>query len=186
MKILLAITGASGVIYGERILKELTKVDEVKVELIVSSSGAELIDTEIDTTVEELKTIADICYDPSDLAAPPSSGSNIYDAMLIVPCSMSTLSKISCGIADNLISRSASVFIKEGRNLILVPRETPLSTISLKNMYRLSQDGVVILPAAPGFYSENDQVTDLVNFITGKILDNLGIENNLYERWKAD
>ncbi len=183
MKILLAITGASGVIYGEKVLKELAKTRGVRVELVISPSGKELIEEEIDTSVDELLSIADQTFDPSDMAAPPSSGSSLYDAMVIVPCSMSTLSKISCGIADNLITRSASVILKEKRQLILVPRETPLSTISLKNMYNLSQDGVVILPAAPGFYSEQDEVKDLVNFIAGKVLDSLGIKNDLYKRW---
>ncbi len=184
MKILLAITGASGVIYGKKLLDVLSKMGEVHLELVISNSGKQLIDQELDLDVEKLEDLAEMSYSQDDMAAPPASGSSLYDAVLIVPCSMSTLSKISVGIADNLITRSASVALKESRKLIVVPRETPLSSTSLKSMYYLSLDGAVILPAAPGFYARTETIDDLVDFIVGKILDNLGLENDIYKRWE--
>ncbi len=184
MKILLAITGASGVIYGERVLRALSEMDDVRTELVISNSGKELIDQELDKDIGELESIADNTYEPNNMSAPPASGSSLYDAVVVVPCSMSTLSKISTGIADNLITRSASVALKESKKLIIVPRETPLSSISLKCMHDLSLAGAVILPASPGFYSGNDSLEDLVNFIAGKILDNLDLENQMYNRWE--
>jgi len=183
MKILLAITGASGVIYGKRLLEELSKIDEVNIELVISNAGKQLINQELDMDSEELKSMAEKSYKPDEMAAPPASGSSLYDGILIVPCSMSTLSKISGGIADNLITRSASVALKENRKLIVVPRETPLSSTFLKNMYKLSIDGGIVLPACPGFYGGSDSIDDLINFIVGKILDTLGLENDTYERW---
>lgn len=183
MKLLLAITGASGVVYGERLLKELSKIEDIQTEVVISEAGEVLLEQESETDVDDLISIPEKSYKADDLAAPPASGSSLYDAVLIVPCSVSTLSKIASGIADNLITRSASVAMKEGRKLILVPRETPLSTTVLRNMYDLSKDGVVILPAAPGFYGGPEDIEDLVNFIVGKILDTLGIENDVYERW---
>ncbi len=184
MKILLAITGASGVIYGERVLRALSEMDDVRTELVISNSGKELIDQELGTDRIDLESIADNTYEPNNMSAPPASGSSLYDAVVVVPCSMSTLSKISTGIADNLITRSASVALKESKKLIIVPRETPLSSISLKCMHDLSLAGAVILPASPGFYSGNDSLEDLVNFIAGKILDNLDLENQMYNRWE--
>ncbi|MGM0405211.1 MAG: UbiX family flavin prenyltransferase [Thermoplasmatota archaeon] len=184
MKILLAITGASGVIYGKRLLDTLSKMDEVHLELVISNSGKQLIDQELDLDVEKLEDMAEMSYNQDDMAAPPASGSSLYDAVLIVPCSMSTISKISVGIADNLITRSASVALKESRKLIVVPRETPLSSTSLRSMYNLSLDGAVILPAAPGFYARTENIDDLVDFIVGKILDNVGLENDIYNRWE--
>ncbi|MFW6305498.1 MAG: UbiX family flavin prenyltransferase [Candidatus Saliniplasma sp.] len=184
MKLLLAITGASGVVYGKKLLDVLSQRDDVDFELVISESGKELINQELQIGAEELKNVADVSYESSDMSGPPASGSSLYDAVLIVPCSMSTLSKISTGIADNLITRSASVALKENRKLILVPRETPLSTTSLRSMYNLSVDGAVILPAAPGFYGKSDTIEDLVNFIVGKVLDNLGLDNDVYERWE--
>lgn len=184
MKVLLAITGASGVIYGERLLKELANFEDVMVELVISGSGKELIEQELDLDATDLISMADKTYDPADMAAPPASGSSLFDAVLVVPCSMSTLSKISKGMADNLITRSASVVLKEDRKLIVVPRETPLSSIMLKNMYQLSLDGAVVLPAAPGFYGGSETIDDLVNFIVGKIMDNLGLECDIYNRWE--
>lgn len=184
MKVLLAISGASGVIYGKRLLEFLSKSEDIEVDIIISNAARELIDDELDVDVEELSKLADNEFQPDDLESPPASGSVKYDAMAIVPCSMSSLSKISVGISDNLITRSAVVFIKEGRKLLLVPRETPLTTTWLENMKKLSEEGVIILPSMPGFYTGPETIDDLIDFIVGKILDNLGIENSIYERWK--
>ncbi len=183
MKILLAITGASGVVYGKRLLEVLSERDEIQVELIVSEAAKELMQTELNVSYEEVKKNADSVYEPSNLKAPPSSGSSIYDAMVIAPCSMSSLSKIANGVSDNLITRAANVSLKENRKLILTPRETPLTATWLKNMHLLSSEGAILLPAMPGFYGYADTMEDLVDFIVGKILDSLEIENSLYHRW---
>ncbi len=183
MKLLICITGASGVVYGKRLLEVLSKKEDITSHLVISESARELIDTELNISSEDLEKIADDYFGPSEMGAPPASGSSLYDGVLIVPCSMSTLSKISTGIADNLITRSAAVALKEGRELILVPRETPLSTINLKHMKNASAAGACILPASPAFYSNPQNIEDLVDFIVGKIIDRLGIENELFYRW---
>ncbi len=183
MKILLAISGASGVIYGKRLLEVLSEKENVQVELVVSEAGRELIETELNISYEDIIDHADKVYRPDDLKAPPSSGSSKYEGMAIVPCSMSSLSKIAEGISDNLITRSAAVFLKEERRLLLTPRETPLTTIWLKNMQELSKEGAIILPAMPAFYGYPDTIDDLVDFVVGKIMDSFGIDNSLYSRW---
>jgi len=184
MKLLLCITGASGVIYGKRLLEVLSKVEDVEIELIVSEAGKDLLKRELDIDHESVSKIADEVYGPEDLDSPPSSGSSLYDAMAIVPCSMSSLSKIANGISDNLITRAAAVFLKEDRKLVLTPRETPMTTMWLKNMYELSEEGAIVLPAMPGFYHEPESIDDIVDFIVGKILDSLGVENSMFERWE--
>ncbi|MBS3781656.1 MAG: UbiX family flavin prenyltransferase [Candidatus Thermoplasmatota archaeon] len=184
MKLLLCITGASGVIYGERLLEVLSKKEGVKVELIVSKAGKNLLKKELDTDPREIYEMADEVYDPEDLDSPPSSGSSLYDSMMIVPCSMSSLSKIASGISDNLITRAAAVFLKENRKLILTPRETPMTTTWLKNMYELSAEGAIVLPTMPAFYHEPDSIDDIVNFVVGKILDSLDIDNSMFRRWE--
>jgi 4-hydroxy-3-polyprenylbenzoate decarboxylase len=125
-------------------------------------------------------------YSNSDLAAPPASGSHKFDALVIVPCSTTTLSKIAVGIGDNLVTRAAQVCLKEHRKLILVPRETPLSAIHLEQMAKLAALGVTILIAAPPWYIRPKSLDDFTNYITGKILDHLGIEHTLFPRWKEE
>jgi 4-hydroxy-3-polyprenylbenzoate decarboxylase len=184
MHLVVAITGASGVEYGNTLLKYLYKLPDTTVDIVVSEEGKALIAHECSISYEELMEGAENVYDNTDLASPIASGSKKFDGMVIVPCSMSTLSKIAVGISDNLITRTASVAIKENRKLILVPRETPLSPIHLKNMSKLAKYGVCMLPAMPAFYPKPDNIKDLLNFIAGKILDQLGIDNDLYKRWR--
>lgn len=184
MKILLAMTGASGIVYGRRLLEFLSEKEDIHVDLIVSRSGRELLKTESDISYDDLREEADRVFDPSDMKKAPSSGSSKYDAMAIVPCSMSSLSKIANGISDNLITRAAAVFLKEGRKVVVTPRETPLTGIWLENMKTLSEEGAVVLPAMPGYYGDVESVDDLVDFVVGKILDSLGLEHSLMERWE--
>ncbi|MBU7031640.1 MAG: UbiX family flavin prenyltransferase [Theionarchaea archaeon] len=181
MKIIVGITGASGAVYGIRLL-EVLKED---ITLIVSAHGKELLEVETPHTLNEIKKNVQY-YEDSQLDAPISSGSHIFDAMVVVPCSVSTLSKIACGISDTLITRCAAVALKERRTLILVPRETPLSTIHLQNMAALSMQGVIVLPAMPGFYPRPSTIEDVVDFVVGKILDQLRIDHHLFERWTPD
>ena len=180
MKTIIAITGCSGVIYGARLV-ELLKGDRV---LIVSKTGKKILEQEVGPIFARLKISVDELYDDDDLFAPVSSGSQLFNAMVIVPCSQSTLAKIASGIADTLITRVAAVALKEGRRLILVPRETPLSAIMLENELKLSRLGVTILPANPAFYHSPKKIEDLVDFVVGKVLDQLGQHHKLYKRWK--
>lgn len=179
MSVVIGITGASGAIYGIRLLEGI----KGKKYLIISENGKKIIEYETQYSVEEIKKLADCCYENNNLSADISSGSFKFDSMVIVPCSMNTLSKIAHGIEDNLITRVASVCIKENRKLIIVPREMPLSQIHLENMARLAQNRVIILPAMPAFYHKPKNVEDIVNFVVGRILDVLGMEHNLYRRW---
>ena len=194
----IAITGASGSIYGVRLLKFLLKRGD-KVYLTITKEGGLILKDEVgyswqgNEKIVEKKIKKDLnlpksslyYYNEDNLLAPMSSGSSKVDAMVIIPCSMKTLSGIAHGYANNLVERAADVMIKEGRTLILVPRETPLSSIHLKNMFLLSEMGVRIIPAMPAFYSHPENIDQLVDFMVGKVIDSMAIDNNLYRRWKG-
>ena len=181
--IIVAITGASGVIYGIKLLEALKKLD-IESGLVISDAGKTVIENETEYAVDEIIKLADNIYEFNDLTASINSGSFKFDSLAIVPCSMKTLSSIANGYGDNTITRAADISLKERRPTVIVPRETPLRSIHLQNMLTLSQEGAIILPAMPGFYSTHDTVEDQINFIVGKILDSLKIENNLFKRWK--
>ncbi|MCX6775738.1 MAG: UbiX family flavin prenyltransferase [Candidatus Micrarchaeota archaeon] len=182
MKVILAITGASGVPIGMRLAKALRKE---QLSIVVSENAKKVIKYEVGDVKKFLAELSKYgrLYDEAEIDAPPASGSSLFDAMVVCPCSMKTLSAIASGYCHNLITRSADVMLKEGRRLILVPRETPLNAIHLENMLKLSRIGVVILPASPAFYHRPKKVEDMVDFIVGKILDSLRVENHLYKRW---
>ena len=183
MKVLLSIGGASGSIYGIRLLEELVK-SKVEVHLIASDGAKKIIEHETNYTFDDLKKKVSFCYDNSDMFAGPASGTFQLDAMVICPCSMKTLSAIANGYGDTLTSRSASCRLKEEQKLILVVRETPLDLPGIKNMVSAKQAGATILPAMPGFYHKPQTIEDLVDFLVGKILDQLGIKHTLFKRWK--
>lgn len=180
---MLAVTGASGVIYGIRTLEVLQKL-EVETHLILSEWGAKNVKIETDSTVDYVRSLAARVYDDDNMAAPVSSGSFRTDGMAIVPCSMKTLASIANAFDDSLVSRAASVCIKEQRKLVVVPREAPLSRIHLENMIKLATAGAVILPAMPGFYHRPSTIDDLINHVVGKVLDQFGIEHSLFKRWQ--
>ncbi|WP_296794793.1 UbiX family flavin prenyltransferase [uncultured Methanobrevibacter sp.] len=181
--IVVAITGASGVIYGIRLL-EVLKDLKIENSLIISDAAKTVIKSETDWELESIKKLADNYYEFDDLTASINSGSFKFDSLAIVPCSMKTLSSIANGYGNNTITRVADVSLKERRPTVIVPRETPLRTAHIKNMLTLSQEGAIILPAMPGFYSNHDTVDNQINFVVGKILDSLDIENNLFKRWE--
>lgn len=187
---IVGITGASGSIYGVRLVEELIKKDN-EVYLIVTNNGKKVLEYELEIDFEEwIKCINQnrerlILCDTEDMFSPVASGSFKTDAMIIVPCSMGTLSKISSGIADNLLTRAADVMIKEKRRLILVPRETPLSSIHLKNMLVLSDLNVMILPPMPAFYQKPKTIDEIINSTVGRILASLNIDNDLYNQWSG-
>ena len=183
MELIIGITCASGIIYGTRLLEVLNKNSNVKIDLIISENAKLLIEHETDLKLSDVQQFADNNYENSDLAADIASGSRQYSGMVIVPCSMSTLAKINTGLTDNLITRVADVCLKEQRKLIVVPRETPINTTHLKNLLELSQKNVTILPAMPAFYQKPNELNDLIDFIVGKVLDNLGIDHDLFKRW---
>ncbi len=174
MKIIIAITGASGVNLGIKFIKKLPK--EYEKFVIFSENAKTVIKRE-----ENINILKD-----DDIAASISSGSFKTDAMAIVPCSMNTLAKIAYGISDNLTTRAAAVMIKERRKLLLAPREMPYSSIALENMLKLSNLGVIIAPPVAGFYSNPKNIEELENFFIGKWFDLLGIENNLFKRWEGE
>jgi len=185
MKIIVGITGASGVIYGKRLLEALSD-KSVETYLIVSRGAEEIIALELSSKREDIEKLSTYAYKVNDLLSPLASGSYFVDGMVIVPCSSKTLGGIAYGYSDNLLLRAAEVTIKQGRKLILVPRETPLSAISLENMLKLAKIGVVILPAMPAFYHNPKNLNQLINFVVGKILDSLEIEHNLFKRWTGE
>ena len=182
MKILVGITGSSGVIYGIRLVEVLSKFEH-EVYLIISGNAEKVIEKESEIEMEKIKEYARAIYDNNDFYSPPASGSFAIDAMVIIPCSLKTLSAIANGYADTLISRAAICCLKEGRKTILVIRETPLDLSSLLNMIKARMSGGIILPASPAFYHKPKKVMDLVDFIVGKVLDQLGIKHSLFRRW---
>jgi len=187
MRLVVAITGASGVVYGIRLLEVLSGMQEdIELYVILSQVAENIIRVETEYDPSYIKSLATKTFEPQDLTAPIASGSFLFDAMIIIPCSMKTLSAIANGYSSNLIVRAAEVAIKEGRKLILVPRETPLSPIHLENMLKLAKIGVTILPASPGFYHQPKRITDIIDFIVGKVLDQLKIKHDLFERWSGE
>ena len=172
-KIVVATSGASGVNLGLKTLQLLPS--DIEKHFIMSNNSKTVLDKEMnDVTVHENENIA----------ASIASGSFGVDAMIIAPCSMNTLAKIACGISDNLVTRCASVIIKEQKKLILAPREMPFSAIALENMQKLAALGIIIAPPVMAYYSEQQTLDEMENFIIGKWFDLLGIENNLYKRWE--
>ena len=185
MEIVIGISGASGVQYGIRLLEAL-KAKGCTTHLIITDSARKIIEIETSSPAREVEELAAHVYAPKDFSAPVASGSHLFDALVVIPCSMGTLSGIACGSSDTLITRCADVCLKEKRRLILVPRETPLSLIQLRNMVAASEAGAVILPACPAFYSQPKSLAELVDVLVGRVLDLLGLENDLYKRWEGE
>ena len=195
-RLAIGITGASGVAYGRRLLQRLAGLGEVEVDLVISPAahavfrdeagleiGSEPYDLQALITPGSYPAIRQFGF--LNLGAPPASGSNPYDGYIICPCSAGSLGKIAAGLCDSLITRMADVALKERRPLILVPRETPLSTIHLSNMLQLSEAGTMILPAAPGFYKATSTVEDLLDFIVNRIFLHLGLPVSSSSRWEG-
>jgi len=183
--IVVAITGASGVIYGVRLLEVLQELEK-KTALVVTDPARIIMKHELDFDEKYLKSLSYRYYQPNDLTSVINSGSCRFESMIIVPCTMKTISAISTGFADNAVTRAADVALKEGRKLILVPRETPLRSVHMENMLRISKEGGIILPAMPAFYHQPQKLSELVDFLVGKILDILHINHNLYIRWHEE
>jgi len=172
VKIVVAITGASGVELGKKFIDYLPK--NIEVHLVVSKNAV---------TVESLENKKVTLHNNKNIGASIASGSFNVDMSVIIPCSMNTLAKVACGISDNLATRVAAVALKEQKKLLIAPRELPFSAIALENMHKLASLGVIIAPPVMGYYSDASSLEDMEKFIIGKWYDVLGIENNLYERW---
>jgi len=179
-----AMTGASGVIYGVRLIQVLKKVaPDAEVHLVISESAKKVIRHEVEVNPDDLLRFADRWYREDDMEAPIASGSFRFKSMAIVPCSMKTLASIASGISDNLIVRAADVALKERRRLILMIRETPLSLVHIENMEKVTRAGAIVMPASPGFYHKPKTIQDIVDFMVGRILDLMGVEHKMIKRW---
>lgn len=194
--IIIAVTGASGALYAIRLIGRLIE-SELNVHLIFSDHGRELFEYELEFAPDIEKCNAYLSktmnitgtlkyltiFKNNDLSAPPASGNSSYGTMIVIPCSMNTLSSVSCGRASNLIERAADVMLKEKKRLILVPRETPLSAIQLKNMLNVTEAGGMILPAMPAFYFKPSTLDDIADFIAAKIFNAAGIDASFVKKW---
>lgn len=182
MKLIVGMTGSTGVVYGVRLL-EVLKEKNIESHLIITEWAKKCLAMETDFTPDYVKSLATTVSDEKNMAASVSSGTHKIDGMIIVPCSMKTLSSIAIGYDETLIARAAGVTLKESRKLVLVTRETPLTAINLENMLKLARLGVVILPPVPGFYTKPKTIEELVDHTVGKCLDQFNIDHDLYKRW---
>ena len=184
MRVIVGITGASGAIYGLSLLRSLQGMGH-EVHCTVSRHGWQVLEHECAVSEKDIRPLVAALYPVENIGAPIASGSFRADAMCVAPCSMRTLAAIASGLADNLLCRAADVMLKERRNLVLAVRETPLNAIHLDNMAKLARMGVGIMPACPGFYHRPTSIDDLVSMMTGRLLDNMGIANELFPRWNG-
>jgi 4-hydroxy-3-polyprenylbenzoate decarboxylase len=185
MLLIIAITGASGAIYGIRLLEVLTDVKAVETHLIISEAGEENISHETDWKPAEVKALASVCYDINDIGARLSSGSFKRDGMVVAPCSMKTLAALANSYTDNLIVRAADITLKERKRLVLLAREAPLHLGHLRNMVRLTEMGAIIFPPVPAFYHKPQTIRDIIDYTVGRILDLFDIQHNLFRRWEG-
>ena len=185
MRIIIGITGASGVIYGIRILEALRSLDEVETHLVMSPTGRMNISIETDRDPKSVEELADVVHRNNDVGAMIASGSYRSDCMIVAPCSMKTLSAIVNSYSDNLLCRAADVMLKERKRLILVPRESPLHTGHCRLLYEASKMGIDIAPPMPAFYNRPVSVDDVVNHTVGRLLDLIGLDAGLVKRWSG-
>lgn len=195
--VLVAMTGASGSVYGLRLVEELLQAGR-KVSLLLSEPGRQVLNYECglnwsedrNERLEQVRAYfanqSIACLENNDLFAAVASGSNPADAMVVCPCSMGTAGRIAAGLSGTLLERAADVMLKERRPLLLVPRETPFNVIHLENLLRLGRAGAVVIPAMPAFYHGPQTIDDLVNFIVGKVLDQLAVKHQLFKRWGGE
>ncbi len=184
-KIIVGISGASGAVYGIRLLEVLQSSREIETHLILSAHAGDIIKYETRYSLADVRQLADQIHAIDNLGSVLSSGSFLTEGMIIAPCSMKTLSGIANSSNDNLLVRAADVCLKEGRKLVLVPRETPLHLGHLELMARVARYGAVLLPPVPAFYHQPETIDDIINHTVGKMLDNFGIEHDLFKRWEG-
>jgi 4-hydroxy-3-polyprenylbenzoate decarboxylase len=182
-RLIVGISGASGAVYGIRLLEELERRPEIETHLVVSETACLVISQETDLELSQIEALADRVHAPGDLAAPIASGSFACDGMIVAPCSIKTLSAVANSYADDLMGRAADVTLKEGRSLLLVVRESPLHVGHLRLMARAAEMGAIIFPPVPAFYGHPQTVDDIVAGTVGRMLARLGIDNALYAAW---
>ena len=185
MTLVIGITGASGVIYGIRLLEVLSDMKEVKTHLVISKAGEINIKQETNWKIEQVKALADFSYDINDIGARLASGSFKRDGMIIIPCTVKTMSALANSYAENLLTRAGDVTLKERSKLVLVVRETPLHLGHIRAMERLTEMGAIISPPLPAFYHKPKTIEDIIDHTVGKVLDIFGIEHNLFRRWSG-
>ena len=185
MVLIIGITGATGAIYGIRLLEVLSRIEAVETHVIISKSGEETIKYETDYEPDKVRSLANFAYDIDDIGASLSSGSFKRDGMIIAPCTVKTMSALANSYAENLIVRAGDVTLKERKPLVLVVRETPLHLGHIRNMEKLAEMGAVILPPVPAFYHKPQTIQDIIDHTIGKVLDVLGIEHTLFHRWSG-
>jgi len=181
-RVVVGMTGATGAIYGVRLLEALREAG-VETHLVVSRWAEATISTETDRKPDDVRALADAVYDEHDLSAPLASGAFATTGMVIAPCSMRTLAAIANGLADNLIQHAAEIHLKEQRDLVLLVRESPLSVIHLENMLRVARAGAVVAPPVPAFYAQLRSLDDMIDHTVGRVLDQLELDHDLVRRW---
>lgn len=185
-RLVIAITGASGAIYGVRMLQVLAQAADWESHLVISSSGVMTAVHELAMDKAEIEGLADVVHNVRDIGASIASGSFQCDGMVIAPCSMRTLAAVAHGLSDNLVTRAADVMLKERRRLVLMARETPLNLAHLRNMVAVTELGAIVAPPVPAFYNQPTDIDDIVNHTVGRILDLFGIEHaGLLQRWQG-
>jgi flavin prenyltransferase len=182
-RLIVAITGASGAVYGVRLLQTLRTVPDVETHLMVSSAGWMNVEQEIDTPRREIEALAHVVHSVRDVGASIASGSFATDGMIVAPCSMRTLAAIAHGLSDNLVARAADVVLKERRRLVLMVRETPLNLAHLRNMTAVTEMGGVVFPPLPAFYNRPQSIAEMVDHTVGRVLDLFGIAQALSPAW---
>ena len=185
MRLIIGISGASGVIYGIRLLETLRDQSDVETHLVMSSTGRMNVEIETDWKIKEVEKLADVVHRNRDVGAMIASGSYRSDGMIVAPCSMKTLSAIVNSYADNLLCRAADVMLKERKRLILVPRESPLHAGHCRLLHAASTMGIDIAPPMPAFYNRPETVDDIVNHTVGRLLDLIGLDAGLVKRWEG-
>lgn len=183
MVIIVGITGASGVIYGIRLLEVLSKTKEIETHLIISEAGKINIRHETDWKLEDIEALANYSYDINDIGARLASGSFRRDGMIVAPCTIKTMSALATSYTENLLIRAADVTLKERKKLVLLVRETPLHLGHIRNMEKLTEMGAIIMPPVPAFYHKPKTIQDIIDHTIGKALDIFDIEHNLFQRW---
>ncbi len=186
MILVVGITGATGVIYGIRLLEVLANIGNIETHLVISKAAETIIKYETNRTLEDIQQLANHTYDIQDISAPISSGSFKTDGMIVAPCTIKTMSALSNSYNENLIIRAGDVTLKERRKLVLVVRESPLHLGHIRNMERLTEIGAIILPPVPAFYTFPKSVQDIVDYTVGKILDIFDIQHDLFPRWAGN
>jgi 4-hydroxy-3-polyprenylbenzoate decarboxylase len=185
MVIIIGITGATGAIYGIRLLEVLSSLKDIETHLVISAAGEKTIAYETQRQISDIRKLASYSYDIGDISAPISSGSFLRDGMIIAPCTIKTMSALANSYSENLMVRAGDVTLKERRKLVLVVRETPLHLGHLRNMERLTEMGAIIMPPMPAFYHQPQTVQDIIDQTVGKMLDVFDIKHDLFQRWSG-